>query len=105
MRSPTHMAEFRMVFLAPLPRRIVFFGLIAIFLGAGCRESKKPDRPLRELDPDKIPAELRFPKQPREVVGVLTSKSGNTGIVGIGFNSDGTRLAGGFGSGHLVVWN
>jgi WD40 repeat protein len=96
------MSELRHPFRAPF--QVFFICCSLIIFSAGCGESAA-ERPLSELDPAQIPAELRFPDQPREVVAVLTSKSGTAGLVGIAFSPDGTRLAGGFGSGDLVVWN
>jgi WD40 repeat protein len=92
-------------FLAPSQGGFVFSGLLSLLLVAGCGDSTTAERSLDQVDPAKIPAALRFPNQPREVVAILTSDAGHIGIIGIAFSPDGTRLAGGFGSGDLVVWN
>jgi WD40 repeat protein len=60
---------------------------------------------LDELNPNRIPTEYRFEEQPRELVAVLTTKSAFVGCVGVAFHPDGKRLAGGFGSGEIVVWD
>jgi WD40 repeat protein len=78
--------------------------LIVLAFLAGC-SSRAPQRSLDQLDPADIPEGLRFPGQPREVVAGFQSKKGSAGVVGVAFSPDGRRIAGGFGSGELVVWD
>jgi len=61
-------------------------------------------RPLDELDPRQIPAKYRFEGQPPELVAVLTTESACIGTVGVAFSPNGKYVAGGFGSGEIVIW-
>lgn len=62
-------------------------------------------RSLNERDPSGIPAEHRFAGQPPELVAVLATKSIYIGGMSIAFSPDGKRVAGGFGSGEIVLWD
>lgn len=62
-------------------------------------------RLLDELSPRHIPAKYRFEGQPPELVAVLTTESGFVGTVGVAFSPDGKHVAGGFGTGDIVIWD
>jgi WD40 repeat protein len=84
---------------------LAFCCLVAIVLSAGCQKATSPTRSLDQLDAAQIPPDLQFPNQPPGMVAVFTSKVGDAGLGGIAISPDRTRLACGFGSGDLVVWN